>query len=106
MTEQDRKLIESLIPNPDKFFRLSATNRARLKFLFNKANDNVSGALRQAGITIPTERNIQLNKANIKQHLKAAKLPFTPENIKKSIKLLKKNKVWKSQSPLKYLLQG
>ena len=106
MTEQDRKLIESLIPNPDKFFRLSATNRARLKFLFNKANDNVSGALRQAGITIPTERNIQLNKANIKQHLKSAKLPVTPENIKKSIKILKKNKVWKSQSPLKYLLQG
>jgi hypothetical protein len=106
MTEQDRKLIESLIPNPDKFFRLSATNRARLKFLFNKANDNVAGALKSAGITIPVERNIKLNKANIKQHLKAAKLPFTPENIRRSIKILKKNKVWKSQSPLKYLLQG
>ena len=66
MTEQDRKLIESLIPNPDKFFRLSATNRARLKFLFNKANDNVSGALRQAGITIPVERNIKINKYYIK----------------------------------------
>jgi hypothetical protein len=106
MTEQDRKLIESLIPNPDKFFRLNATNRARLKFLFNKANDNVAGALKAAGITIPVERNIKLNKANIKQHLKAAKLAAPPENIKKSIKILKKNKVWKSQSPLKYLLQG
>jgi hypothetical protein len=106
MTEQDRKLIESLIPNPDKFFRLNATNRARLKFLFNKANDNVAGALKSAGITIPVERNIKLNKANIKQHLKAAKLDATPENIRRSIKILKKNKVWKSQSPLKYLLQG
>ena len=64
------------------------------------------GNFEESGITIPTERNIQLNKANIKQHLKSAKLPVTPENIKKSIKILKKNKVWKSQSPLKYLLQG
>jgi len=106
MTEQDRKLIESLIPNPDKFFRLSATNRARLKFLFNKANDNVSGAMKSAGISVPIEHNIKVNKANIKQHLRSAGLDATPENIKKSIKILKKNRIWKAQSPLKYLLQG
>ena len=106
MTEQDRKLIESLIPNPDKFFRLTATDRARLKFLFNKANDNVSGAMKSAGIIVPVEQNIKVNKANIKQHLRSAGLDATPENIKKSIKILKKNRIWKAQSPLKYLLQG
>ena len=65
MTEQDRKLIESLIPNPDKFFRLGATDRARLKFLFNKANDNIGGAMKSAGISVPIEQNIKVNKANI-----------------------------------------
>ena len=106
MTEQDRKLIESLIPNPDKFFRLGATDRARLKFLFNKANDNIGGAMKSAGISVPVEQNIKVNKANIKQHLRSAGLDATPENIKKSIKILKKNRLWKAQSPLKYLLQG
>ena len=106
MTEQDRKLIESLIPNPDKFFRLGATDRARLKFLFNKANDNISGAMKSAGISVPVEQNIKVNKANIKQHLRSAGLENTPENRKRSIKILKKNRLWKAQSPLKYLLQG
>jgi len=106
MTEQDRKLIESLIPNPDKFFRLGATDRARLKFLFNKANDNLQGAMDSAGISAPIDANIKINRANIKQHLRSAGLESTAENIKKSIKILKKNKVWKAQSALKYLLQG
>jgi hypothetical protein len=104
MTEQDRKLIEDLMPNPERLFRLSATNRARLDYLVQRAEGNIKNALNQAGLSIPVGVSIKENKNNIKKQLTHAGLEINRENIKKAIKILKKNKLWKAQTAMGYIL--